>query len=72
MCSVIGLTWLIFGTAHADSTVLPNSVVPVRIDATEAQIKQTVGVVRAGRKSTPKVWKGGARVAVCLSFDVDS
>jgi hypothetical protein len=27
--------------------------------------------VRAGRKLTPASWPGGARVAVCLSFDVD-
>jgi peptidoglycan/xylan/chitin deacetylase (PgdA/CDA1 family) len=48
------------------------SVSPIGIDATEEQIKQAVENVRVGRKLTPKVWPNGARVAVCLSFDVDN
>jgi peptidoglycan/xylan/chitin deacetylase (PgdA/CDA1 family) len=39
---------------------------------TEQQIKDAVAPVRAGRKLTPSAWPGGARVAVCLSFDVDN
>jgi peptidoglycan/xylan/chitin deacetylase (PgdA/CDA1 family) len=39
---------------------------------TEQQIKAAVAPVRAGRKLTPKTWPQGARVAVCLSFDVDN
>ena len=39
---------------------------------TEQQIKEAVAPVRAGRRLTPKAWPGGARVAVCLSFDVDN
>lgn len=39
---------------------------------TEQQIKDAVAPVRAGRKLTPKTWQDGARVAVCLSFDVDN
>lgn len=39
---------------------------------TEAQIRGAVAPVRAGRKLTPTVWPGNARVAVCLSFDVDN
>jgi len=35
------------------------------------QLKQAVAPVRAGRKLTPK-WPNGARVAVCLSFDIDN
>jgi len=31
-----------------------------------------VSPVRAGRKLTPKSWPNGAKVAVCLSFDVDT
>src|ERR1700751_6206682 len=42
------------------------------IDATEEQVKQAVSLVRAGEKLTPKAWPNGARVAVCLSFDVDN
>lgn len=38
----------------------------------EDRILSEVGRVRAGRKLTPKSWPGGARVAVCLSFDVDN
>jgi len=45
---------------------------PIPIDATEEQVRQGVTLVRAGQKLTPKVWPNGARVAVCLSFDVDN
>ncbi len=36
------------------------------------RVKQTIGMVRAGRSLAPKQWPGGARVAVLLSFDVDN
>jgi peptidoglycan/xylan/chitin deacetylase (PgdA/CDA1 family) len=39
---------------------------------TEAQIREAVAPVRAGRKLTPRMWPNGAKVAVCLSFDVDN
>jgi peptidoglycan-N-acetylglucosamine deacetylase len=39
---------------------------------TPAQIKETVNLVRAGRDLNPPVWPNGARVAVSLSFDVDT
>jgi peptidoglycan-N-acetylglucosamine deacetylase len=39
---------------------------------TDAQIREAVAGVRAGRKLTPKQWPNGAKVAVCLSFDVDN
>src|SRR5579864_3448445 len=45
---------------------------PIPIDAKEEQVRQAVGLVRAGQKLTPKAWPNGARVAVCLSFDVDN
>jgi peptidoglycan/xylan/chitin deacetylase (PgdA/CDA1 family) len=45
---------------------------PITVDSTEEQIKQAVGGARKGRKLTPKSWPDGARVAVCLSFDVDN
>jgi peptidoglycan/xylan/chitin deacetylase (PgdA/CDA1 family) len=47
-------------------------VEPIGLDATEDQIKQAVGAVRAGRKLTPKAWPNNARVAVALSFDIDN
>jgi peptidoglycan/xylan/chitin deacetylase (PgdA/CDA1 family) len=39
---------------------------------TEEELKQSVAPMRAGRKLTPKQWPSGARVAVCLSWDVDN
>ena len=38
----------------------------------EAELQQAASYVRAGRVLTPKSWPGGARVAVCLSFDPDN
>jgi peptidoglycan-N-acetylglucosamine deacetylase len=45
---------------------------PLTVDSTEEQIKQAVGTARVGKKLIPKEWPGGARVAVCLTFDVDN
>src|SRR6516164_7228088 len=45
---------------------------PIPIDATEEQVHQAVALVRAGLNLAPKTWPEGARVAVCLSFDVDN
>ena len=39
---------------------------------TEAQIREIVSRVRAGRDLTPRSWPNGARVAVGLSFDLDN
>lgn len=39
---------------------------------TESQIRDAVAPVRAGRKLTPRAWPNGAKLAVCLSFDVDN
>ena len=39
---------------------------------TEDQIAKAAAPMRAGRKLTPPRWPGDARVAVCLSFDVDT
>src|SRR6185503_12650410 len=38
----------------------------------EEQLRQAVAPARVGRKLTPKSWPNNARVAVCLSFDVDN
>jgi peptidoglycan/xylan/chitin deacetylase (PgdA/CDA1 family) len=48
------------------------AVNPITVDSTEEQIRQAVGTARVGRKLTPRSWPNGARVAVCLSFDVDN
>src|SRR5262245_64385293 len=45
-------------------------VTPITVDSTEAQIRQAVGTARVGRKLTPRAWPNGARVAVCILFDV--
>lgn len=39
---------------------------------TDEQIKEAVVPMRAGRKLTPKSWPNGAKVAVCLSWDMDN
>ena len=39
---------------------------------TEEQLNKAIAPARVGRKLTPKVWPNKARVAVCLSFDVDN
>jgi peptidoglycan/xylan/chitin deacetylase (PgdA/CDA1 family) len=38
----------------------------------EDQLRAAVAPARTGRKLTPISWPNGARVAVCLSFDVDN
>ena len=38
----------------------------------EDQLRQAVATARVGRKLTPRAWPNNARVAVCLSFDVDN
>jgi peptidoglycan-N-acetylglucosamine deacetylase len=38
----------------------------------EEQLKQAVAPLRAGRKLTPKSWPNGAKIAVCVSFDIDN
>jgi peptidoglycan-N-acetylglucosamine deacetylase len=39
---------------------------------TDEQLKQWVAPLRSGRKMTPKSWPNGAKVAVCLSWDMDN
>jgi len=39
---------------------------------TEDQLRQAVAPARVGRVLTPRAWPDHARVAVCLSFDVDN
>lgn len=54
---------------HQRAEALAN---PITVDSTEELIKQSVSEARLGRKLTPETWPNGARVAVCLSFDVDN
>jgi len=58
-------------TASAQSGHAPG-VQPIEPSATPEQMRAAVENVRAGRKLLPKSWPNGARVAVCISFDVDN
>jgi len=58
--------------APSSATQSAAAVNPITVDSTEDQIRQAVATARVGRKLTPKSWPHGARVAVCLSFDVDN
>lgn len=58
--------------APAQEQQQPPAFPAIPIDAKEEQVRQAVALVRAGQKLTPKGWPNGARVAVCLSFDVDN
>src|ERR1700726_2134980 len=66
------VTRVFFALPAMGQQVSPSAVPPIPIDATEEQVRQAVSLVRAGQKLTPKAWPNGARVAVCLSFDVDN
>jgi peptidoglycan/xylan/chitin deacetylase (PgdA/CDA1 family) len=59
-----------FGSASAAQQAGSNSQVGARWN--EEQLRQAVAPARVGRTLTPRVWPGNARVAVCLSFDVDN
>jgi len=47
-------------------------VQPIGVDATIEQMQAAVSNVRAGRKLMPAEWPGHARVAVCITFDIDN
>lgn len=68
-------TWvtgaLMAGSASAQSSHAAG-VKPIEPSATIEQMQAAVENVRAGRKLLPKSWPNGARVAVCISFDVDN
>ena len=61
----VALTWVL----DAQQT---GALAQPGIKWTEDQLRQAVAPARVGRKLTPKSWPGNARVAVCLSFDVDN
>jgi peptidoglycan/xylan/chitin deacetylase (PgdA/CDA1 family) len=69
------LKWkLAFGTLFAAASVAAQTGPPAQpgIHWTEEQLRRAVAPARVGKKLTPKSWPGNARVAVCLSFDVDN
>jgi len=62
---------LVTGATFAQSHHAPG-VQPIEPSATVEQMRAAVDNVRAGRKLLPKSWPNGARIAVCISFDVDN
>jgi peptidoglycan/xylan/chitin deacetylase (PgdA/CDA1 family) len=69
---VFDFSLFVGGPSLAQEQQQPNPFPAIPIDAKEEQVRQAVALVRAGQKLTPKAWPNGARVAVCLSFDVDN
>jgi peptidoglycan/xylan/chitin deacetylase (PgdA/CDA1 family) len=65
---------LAFGMLFAVSGAAQQQSPPVQPGTrwTEEQLRRAVAPARVGQKLTPKSWPGNARVAVCLSFDVDN
>jgi peptidoglycan/xylan/chitin deacetylase (PgdA/CDA1 family) len=64
---------ILFGTVLLfPSAAVAQQPGPPSIEWTPQQIADAVAPVRACRKLTPPSWPNGARVAVCLSFDVDN
>ena len=63
---------LILGGIGAHAQQRTGVANPITAGSTEDEIRRAVGTARVGKKLTPKVWPNGARVAVCLTFDVDN
>ena len=68
---VMGLAFVCEPPLLAQSDKSPEETQPGTKWTTE-QIRQAVAPMRAGRRLTPKSWPGGARIAVCLSWDMDN
>lgn len=69
------LKWThVFGIVFAASVAAQQQGPPPQPGThwTEEQLRRAVAPARVGQKLTPKSWPGNARVAVCLSFDVDN
>lgn len=49
-----------------------NDLPPVAVDASASEIRAAANRVRAGRIVAPAAWKDGARLAVCITVDVDN
>jgi peptidoglycan/xylan/chitin deacetylase (PgdA/CDA1 family) len=63
-----------FGILFASSAAAQQQGLPAQPGTrwTDEQLRAAVAPARVGQKLTPKSWPGDARVAVCLSFDVDN
>jgi peptidoglycan/xylan/chitin deacetylase (PgdA/CDA1 family) len=84
VCALLGAAALAAAAACSSSpegaaAQAPNAQPPASqgpgqpgITWSEERLKAAAAPVRAGRVLTPRPWPNGARVAVCLSFDVDN
>ena len=70
MKNCLTLVAVVVGALFA--TQSPAQQQPPSTQWTPDQIAEAVETVRAGRKLIQREWPNGARVAVCLSFDVDN
>ena len=60
------------GAPAAAQPASPSVPAQPGIKWTDQQLQSAVAPVRAGRKLTPASWPNRAKIAVCLSFDVDN
>lgn len=71
LTAVCVAAWLIPSVAWAQPEGQGAAALP-GIKSTEAQLIAAAAEVRAGRRLVPKSWPNGAKVAVCISFDIDN
>src|SRR5919202_1029744 len=64
----VAISLLPLGIIAQQATPIPQP----GIRMTDEQLRQAVAAARVGRILTPRSWPDNARVAVCLSFDVDN
>jgi|SRR5579859_2107167 len=70
--SLMVMLWLFATPGRSQPPHPAAGVEPIGVDATIEQMRSAVSNVRAGRKLLPKQWPSGARVAVCITFDIDN
>jgi peptidoglycan-N-acetylglucosamine deacetylase len=72
MTCAIAFFLLWFVAAPGGAVAQQESQAQPGVKWTEQQIRDAVAPVRVGRKLTPRSWPNGAKVAVCLSYDIDN
>jgi peptidoglycan/xylan/chitin deacetylase (PgdA/CDA1 family) len=73
-CSIV-IAAVAFGCAMLPPAIAAQQPTPTAQPGTrwtDEQLRQAVAPARVGRTLTPRSWPDNARVAVCLSFDVDN
>ena len=63
---------VVFGAAVLSQAIAAQQRTQPGAQWTDEQLRQAVAPARVGRILTPRSWPDNARVAVCLSFDVDN